>query len=76
MTTEDYLKNGELVKYEVNGMSMVFPKDITEEELHAQIKQRLNNLYFTKRPIVVRKSNGEEYKLFNGVRMQGKRHTS
>jgi len=34
MTTEDYLKNGELVKYEVNGMSMVFPRDITEEELH------------------------------------------
>ena len=54
MTTEDYLKNGELVKYEVNGMSMVFPKDISEEELHAQIKERLNNLYFTKRPIVVR----------------------
>jgi hypothetical protein len=31
MTTEDYLRNGELVKYEVNGMSMVFPRDITEE---------------------------------------------
>jgi len=76
MTTEDYLKNGELVKYEVNGMSMVFPKDITEEKLHKEITKRLNSLYFTKRPIVVRKSNGEEYKLLNGTRMQGKRHSS
>ncbi|MDB3990197.1 hypothetical protein N9435_10815 [Pseudomonadales bacterium] len=64
----------ELVKYEVNGMSMVFPKDITEEELHKAIQKRLNNLYFSKRPIVVRKSNGDEYKLLNGVRMHGQRH--
>ena len=76
MTTEDYLKNGELVKYEINGMSMVFPKDISEEELHKEIKKRLDNLYFTKRPIVVRKSDGTSYKLLNGVRMQGKRHSS
>ena len=64
------------MKYEVNGMSMVFPDSITEEELHEAIMKRLNNLYFTKRPIVVRKSNGEEYQLLNGVRMQGKRHSS
>ena len=64
------------MKIEVNGMSMVFPDSITEEEMHEAIKKRLNNLQFTRRPIVVRKSNGEEYKLLNGVRMQGKRHSS
>jgi hypothetical protein len=66
----------ELIKYEVNGMSMVFPSDMTEEELHAEIQKRLNNLYFTRRPIEVRKSDGTSYKLLNGVRMHGKRHTS
>jgi len=71
--TED---NGELVKYEINGMSMVFPRDMSEEDLHKEITKRLNNLYFTKKPIVVRKSNGDEYKLLNGVRMHGKRHSS
>jgi hypothetical protein len=64
------------MKVEVNGMSMVFSDNITEEEMHEAIKKRLNNLYFTRRPIVVRKSNGEEYKLLNGMRMQGKRHSS
>ena len=64
------------MKYEVNGMTMVFPDSITEEELHKEIKKRLDNLYFTKRPIVVRKSDGTSYKLLNGVRMHGKRHTS
>ena len=40
MTTEDYLKNGELVKYEVNGMSMVCllytspsPRDVEESRM-------------------------------------------
>ena len=55
-------------------MTMVFPDGITEDELHAAIKKRLDNLYFSKKPIVVRKSNGEEYELLNGVRMHGKRH--
>ena len=64
------------MKYEVNGMTMVFPDAITEEELHKEIKKRLESLYFTKRPIVVRKSDGTSYKLLNGVRMQGKRHSS
>ena len=64
------------MKIEVNVMSMVFPDSITEEEMHEAIKKRLNNLYFTRRPIVVRKSNGEEYKLLNGVGMQGKRRSS
>lgn len=71
--TDDYLGD-DLVKYEVNGMSMVFPRDMTEEELHKAITKRLNSLYFSKRPIVVRKSNGDEYKLLNGVRMHGQRH--
>lgn len=62
------------MKIEVNGMTMVFPDGITEDELHAAIKKRLDNLYFSKKPIVVRKSNGEEYELLNGVRMHGKRH--
>jgi len=73
--TDDYLGD-DLVKYEVNGMSMVFPRDITEEELHKAIQKRLDNLYFSKKPIVVRKSDGTSYKLLNGVRMHGKRHTS
>lgn len=64
------------MKYEVNGMTMVFPDDITEEELHEAIQKRLNNLYFSRRPIEVRKSDGTSYKLLNGVRMHGKRHTS
>jgi hypothetical protein len=64
------------MKLEVNGMSMVFPDGMSEEDRNKEIVKRLNNLYFTKRPIVVRKSNGEEYKLLNGVRMHGKRHTS
>ena len=64
------------MKYEVNGMTMVFPDDITEEELHKAIQKRLNNLYFSRRPIEVRKSDGTSYKLLNGVRMQGKRHSS
>ena len=64
------------MKVEVNGLEMVFPDNITEEEMHEEIKKRLNNLYFSKRPIVVRKSNGTSYKLLNGVRMHGKRHTS
>jgi hypothetical protein len=64
------------MKYEVNGMTMVFPDTITEEELHKAIQKRLNNLYFSKRPIVVRKSDGTSYKLLNGVRMHGKRHSS
>lgn len=64
------------MKYEVNGMTMVFPDDITEEELHKAIQKRLNNLYFTRKPIEVRKSDGTSYKLLNGVRMHGKRHTS
>jgi hypothetical protein len=62
------------MKVEVNGLEMVFPDNITEEEMHEAIKKRLNNLYFSKRPIVVRKSNGTSYKLLNGVRMHGKRH--
>jgi len=62
------------MKVEVNGLEMVFPDNITEEEMHEEIKKRLNNLYFSKRPIVVRKSNGTSYKLLNGVRMHGKRH--
>lgn len=64
------------MKYEVNGMTMVFPDDITEDELHKAIQKRLNNLYFTRKPIEVRKSDGTSYKLLNGVRMHGKRHTS
>ena len=64
------------MKYEVNGMTMVFPDDITEEELHKAIQERLNNLYFSRKPIEVRKSDGTSYKLLNGVRMHGKRHTS
>jgi len=64
------------MKLEVNGMTMVFSDEMSEEDRHKEIVKRLNNLYFTKRPIVVRKSNGEEYKLLNGVRMQGKRHSS
>ena len=64
------------MKYEVNGMTMVFPDDITEEELHKAIQKRLNSLYFSRRPIEVRKSDGTSYKLLNGVRMHGKRHTS
>lgn len=64
------------MKYEVNGMTMVFPDDITEKELHEAIQKRLNNLYFSRRPIEVRKSDGTSYKLLNGVRMHGKRHTS
>lgn len=64
------------MKLEVNGMTMVFSDDMSEEDRHEAIVKRLNNLYFTKRPIVIRKSNGEEYKLLNGVRMQGKRHSS
>lgn len=62
------------MKVEVNGLEMVFPDNITEEEMHEEIKKRWNNLYFAKRPIVVRKSNGTSYKLLNGVRMHGKRH--
>lgn len=62
------------MKVEVNGLEMVFPDNITEEEMHEEIKKRLNNLHFSKRPIVVRKSNGTSYKLLNGVRMHGKRH--
>tara|TARA_B100000085_G_scaffold279476_1_gene302833 strand:+ start:129 stop:317 length:189 start_codon:yes stop_codon:yes gene_type:complete len=62
------------MKYEVNGMTMVFPDDITEEELHKAIQERLNNLYFSRKPIEVRKSDGTSYKLLNGVRMHGKRH--
>lgn len=62
------------MKVEVNGLEMVFPDNITEEEMHKEIKKRLDNLYFSKRPIVVRKSNGTSYKLLNGVRMHGKRH--
>lgn len=64
------------MKYEVNGMSMIFPDGITEEELHKAIQKRLNNLYFSKKPITVRRSDGTQYKLLNGVRMHGKRHTS
>lgn len=64
------------MKLEVNGMTMVFSDEMSEEDRNKAIVKRLNNLYFTKRPIVVRKSNGEEYKLLNGVRMQGKRHSS
>jgi len=64
------------MKYEVNGQQMVFPDNATEEEIHAAIQKRWNNLYFSRRPIVVRKSDGTSYKLLNGVRMHGKRHTS
>lgn len=64
------------MKYEVNGMSMVFPDNITEEELHKAITKRLNSLYFSRKPIEVKKSDGTSYKLLNGVRMHGKRHTS
>ena len=36
------------MKLEVNGMSMVFPDGMSEEDRNKEIVKRLNNLYFTK----------------------------
>ena len=60
-------------KVMIGNKVVVFPDSISDEELVNKVK-RLETNQNLKRPIVVRKSNGTEYQLLNGVRLNnGKR---
>ena len=60
-------------KVMIGNKGVVFPDSISDEELVNQVK-RLETNKNLKRPIIVRKSNGTEYQLLNGVRLNnGKR---
>ena len=60
-------------KVMIGNKGVVFPDSISDEELVNQVK-RLETNQNLKRPNVDRKSNGTEYQLLNGVRLNnGKR---
>ena len=64
-----------MIKVEQKGYTFTFNDGTTEEEQQEAINKHLaKSRWF--RPIVMRKSNGQDVHLGNGVRKHGKRHTS
>ena len=64
-----------MIKVEQNGYTFTFDDGTTEEQQQIAIKKHLaKSRWF--RPIVMRKSDGTNVHLGNGVRKHGKRHTS
>lgn len=64
-------------KLTIDGVQIVLPDHLDND----QVKKVLDR-YFTKyhefnsRKLIMRRSDGTEYQLMNGVRKHGKRHTS
>ena len=64
-----------MIKVEQAGYTFTFEDGTTEEQQQEAINKHLaKNKWF--RPIVMRKSSGQQVHLGNGVRKHGKRHTS
>lgn len=64
-----------MIKKIVEGFTFTFKDGTSEEEQMIAIEQHLERQHYF-RQIIIRKSDGSEIHLGNGVRKHGKRHTS
>jgi len=61
------------MKYVIDGKEIVLPDHLGEGEVLKEIEKRMVNLNL-KRPLVIRRKDGNNSIILNGVRMHGKRH--
>lgn len=61
------------MKYVVDGKEIVLPDNMEQSEVLKIIEKRMENLNL-KRPLVIRRKDGNNSIILNGVRMHGKRH--
>jgi len=61
------------MKYVVDGKEIVLPDNMEQSEVLKTIQKRMENLNL-KRPLVIRRKDGNNSIILNGVRMHGKRH--
>ena len=62
-----------MIKVEHKGRVYTFKEGTSDEEINKKLLE-YSQFQVLKRPIVVRKSNGDEYQMLNGVRLNGKKH--
>jgi|TARA_B110000305_G_C19452387_1_gene648723 hypothetical protein len=62
-----------MIKVMIGKHALMFKKGTSDEEINKKLLE-YRQFQVLKRPIVVRKSNGDEYHMLNGVRLNGKRH--
>jgi|TARA_R110001592_G_scaffold197153_1_gene445073 arsenate reductase-like glutaredoxin family protein len=62
-----------MIKVKVGKGALMFKEGTSDEEINKKLLEYAQ-FQVLKRPIVVRKSNGDEYQMLNGVRLNGKKH--
>tara|TARA_S200002703_G_scaffold151409_1_gene150775 strand:- start:1415 stop:1600 length:186 start_codon:yes stop_codon:yes gene_type:complete len=61
------------MKYVVDGKEIILPDNMEQSEVIKTIEKRMANLDL-KRPLVIRRKDGNNSIILNGVRMHGQRH--